>query len=1732
MRINCFFFLAGTIACILVTSIRQHIMQEPCHIALVLLAYVIAVLFILQCTRHVISHCKKACKRLMKRRSVSRCQTSGSSLLAIFVLFALVQSVSAVYPPCVAMTAESASYLPAIATGTTVGAMLDSGDSGHSASEVESEFEVEHQPTPRRKESLDISMINNTAVFRMNDRTAEVTVHVTGHQMWFNFSNTLELLNGTAINQQQLKLATKWLLRWDDKKEHTQYFHTGKAGRPSMWLDDCAFAVVVANSVQKCYPYPKTAAAIFQALAAKPLSQYLNRDGQTSTNITSTDTEVQQWQKQGKITKKHLFRPYCFRHLRESESVQAAKELLAMIEANATARDRKWTLDNILELTHVLRRAGKLLADILQVASKAPDTTEASPSLKIDSLWEMTVQPLRIFLNSLHLRRGAATCTASNGTKLLLANLMVRLVNPKTVPPLMTAIGHMVMYGSLEERMDICSRLRVTPSDTHVRQVLQREAAKIDTSCKEDCDYILSWDNVQQKISCGQHHLERRDVTYVHGVTICGRAVPPTPDCYSKVDTKEPKELSSDFLKKTSKENWWLQSYMEAVANYSNNILKDFNSPENPSLEDIWPAVVGIPADPPAKQPRTAHAPPIQQLVTLEVPPEGQLEPPSPDSQSGVSWHGKCQYFLDRVVIGHSEDSKTVRTVMDYIRDKYVTVGRKQVFVMTDQKLYTILQRLKPTHAYDNLSLLLDPFHTTWTMEKAIYAQFSKAGLRELMAVLGYTNDEHFMYLRDCKEVHRSHYILQEVAIAIQAEAIWLFQQTNCSRHDAHWYQSFEEWKNSTASRNKQFKLWAVLFQEVVSLACAAWDGTRLGNWLLFKAAVKGFAPYFFAWNRHNYDHSTVEFLRDMACHSSYEEAGLEMGSAFVNVSGAELANVSIGYLNELMNKALKQTTKHLDVDGQAWQSSQQNMPALMQIKENLQQQLGLDYAAHRQAHIPTTNHINRLRFLIRNWKVLGVEHDWIAPHQESTMVPAGMEDHWQQLWMNQKPTTHQAIATTGQNTAVNWFSGNAVSDLFLESWQKGNEAAQQLAQLIIANNNRGCTEKLKRKLSVQYKVPVLHTTKRPSLRSTKATVPSSAEKQAILKGQQQPLYAIERPLCFTKDGKTARSTMKSVCLKVCQKQWGCQSAPTNRYGAVIIDIMTRLFCRPPPSTHGITAYTQYFIKTYIFPYFLRCGTNTVVLCFDKPKYQGSWKGYTQHIARQSSDPIQLLRTFHFTEFISSSRLPQWEWIRQSRQLRYELIYAMVANMVTVPQRYLRRSHNFTLIIDGGYPQTDERSAPIQIECRDASFTVCLRPDLANSHGEADQAAPFFTQHFCNKGDVLVVAGDTDVFNNVLLLAPKLMQGTTNAIHYDAMGLGWRPTSSCFHTNLTQLNTAISSDLRLQNLKHPVEGVVWAFLSSGACDYNGSFHGFSPITFLEALTEYFRRDILYEDENGCLQPAYNTHTAFIKAAYYQKNKSKLAKWQAPLHSDPKKWTKQQLVWYVTEEKVQHTGKRKGDLVSAVNTHLVNTQHRQALLARYVEPGDEGTLASVDYHTVLKEVWLTTADPAKWMPLDDPLQQHFRRTSMAWKVWSTAWHPKPSLPSGQLLLSCGYLCRESIDPISATNIAYNFGNNSNGSRPNKRKQPAKSNSGAKRRCQRAGALVRANGQQATTAQVTLHSTPALPQTALLHAPPHLPPPATLHTTASSNTEPCVMQRMFPTDFDFVQLGVLHIPPLSP
>ena len=134
-------------------------------------------------------------------------------------------------------------------------------------------------------------------------------------------------------------------------------------------------------------------------------------------------------------------------------------------------------------------------------------------------------------------------------------------------------------------------------------------------------------------------------------------------------------------------------------------------------------------------------------------------------------------------------------------------------------------------------------------------------------------------------------------------------------------------------------------------------------------------------------------------------------------------------------------------------------------------------------------------------------------------------------------------------------------------------------------------------------------------------------------------------------------------------KQWGCQSAPTHRYGAVIIDMMTRLYCRPQPTallrTHS-TSSKPTFLPT-------SCAAEQTQLCCALINL--NTKGRGRDIPNILQDNLAIPFNFyeHFTSLVHQ-----------------QLVAASVG----------------------------------------------MDPP--------------------NKGDVLVVAGDTDVFNNFLLLAPKM----------------------------------------------------------------------------------------------------------------------------------------------------------------------------------------------------------------------------------------------------------------------------------------------------------------------------------------------------------------------------------------
>src|SRR5277367_929859 len=269
-------------------------------------------------------------------------------------------------------------------------------------------------------------------------------------------------------------------------------------------------------------------------------------------------------------------------------------------------------------------------------------------------------------------------------------------------------------------------------------------------------------------------------------------------------------------------------------------------------------------------------------------------------------------------------------------------------------------------------------------MDKAIFHQFSDAGLREIVSVMGYLDDVSYNFVKLCNHVHRSHYILEEVFYALYVEMIALWMKTISepelqtfstledidSEIAQELFSSFDQWRKDTAKGNKIFKLWGELFFDSMVTSCASWDSQRVGNWALYMSSIKagsGFLELFYSWNRHYYAESVTEFLRDVSCLSSYHQSLLDKGIAFCNRTGTALNQVSVGYALEMAHKDLKSSTKRLDVDGLAWHRVHSVMPFLLKAKGLVNNIFGIgESLREHEKHIPDPKSISELRRVIQ----------------------------------------------------------------------------------------------------------------------------------------------------------------------------------------------------------------------------------------------------------------------------------------------------------------------------------------------------------------------------------------------------------------------------------------------------------------------------------------------------------------------------------------------------------------------------------------------------------------------------------------------------------------------------------------------------------------------------------------------------------------------------------------------
>ena len=128
-------------------------------------------------------------------------------------------------------------------------------------------------------------------------------------------------------------------------------------------------------------------------------------------------------------------------------------------------------------------------------------------------------------------------------------------------------------------------------------------------------------------------------------------------------------------------------------------------------------------------------------------------------------------------------------------------------------------------------------------------------------------------------------------------------------------------------------------------LVIQCWESQRLGNFDMYVHSIKQTLPYLFAFNRFNYQHSTMEFLTDISLLGDYYIDLLKSGVMFETMSTQPGKHVSCGYVLEIYNKIIKQITPNIDGSGSGWLRNLPRLAFIRQILENaLQAKLFSDF--------------------------------------------------------------------------------------------------------------------------------------------------------------------------------------------------------------------------------------------------------------------------------------------------------------------------------------------------------------------------------------------------------------------------------------------------------------------------------------------------------------------------------------------------------------------------------------------------------------------------------------------------------------------------------------------------------------------------------------------------------------------------------------------------------------------
>ena len=753
------------------------------------------------------------------------------------------------------------------------------------------------------------------------------------------------------------------------------------------------------------------------------------------------------------------------------------------------------------------------------------------------------------------------------------------------------------------------------------------------------------------------------------------------------------------------------------------------------------------------------------------------------------------------------------------------------------------------------------------------------------------------------------------------------------------------------------------------------WEAQRIANFDMYINSIKETLPYLFAFNRYNYQQSALEFLADISLLGDYYTDLLRSGIMFESLASQPGKQMSCGYVLEIYNKIIKQITPNIDSTGSAWL---RNLPRLAFIRQIL-----LNAAKAKVFSESENDPISRKLVNIENIAKIR----WVLERRNIFDID-NME-----FSINPKDAFHT-------------FNGLQIERRFIECKSIGKLALDQLVSKVVEHRPKGSIEYLRKQLKI---LPFKTKTKCKAMSKPPL---SKAEKQTLLVNyKEDEIPKTSYSMVSPDNGCTPyMGSKKSESGKFILDNYAEEINPSNQvFDLIVVDFMALIFSQPPSHVYTakfpLEAFCSWLVTTFLAPYLE--GSPKVVICIDRKDLDKEFplKCETHKKRKLNKNGLDFVKLLSIllnsaVEVVSDSYIPPFSWISSNRDIRFELIFKAFEEIFQHPDRYPFPNIDFEMYVDGFYNEGKDLHAKILNRVR-GHFLVTTS-DFTVTLPEADQSI-FHLLKCINFNNCLVKYRDNDILLSALMNFKQICSAT-QTLHLQNL------SSTKIMYNISQIYNSISEDSNLSHVNHPVQSLVFSFLSIGNNDYSGRIWGMSCGTAYQALQK-MGKDLAYiidQDNNAQIHSCPDhlnfslesecyysislpSFKEFITLLYIERNLNLFkGVLQSPLPKNIQTWKKSELTAAFdfldiskTEEggKLMTIPKMKAKLLNQLELNLQDKQRLETYTSQGKKPSE------LEYSFVQTTIWLNK-NPKDWCPSEYQIHNIFGRCVLTILLFST------------------------------------------------------------------------------------------------------------------------------------------------